>query len=303
MSDIAPGAWAASLTPLNDDLSIDTGAYVAHVRWLMAQGCAGVAALGTTGEANSFSVPERQALIETLGGAGFAANRIIVGTGCCAASDTIALTRAVLAAGFTNVMMLPPFYYKGVSDEGIFRAYAQTIEAVNNPRLRVLIYDFPLQTGLKISVDLLARLEAAFKGIVVGVKNSSGEWAAMEATAKQLPGFQVFAGTEQFLLPTLRADGPGCISATANVTAAALSDLIQHWREGSADAKQDAITRTRVTLQHFPTIPALKEVMAHATGRAQWRRLRPPLVNLSPTDAVTLLKQAEAAGLVDAARQ
>lgn len=228
MSDIAPGAWAASLTPLNDDLTIDTSACVAHIRWLMARGCAGVAALGTTGEANSFSVSERLALIDTLGRAGFSADRMIVGTGCCAAPDTIALTRAVLAAGLTNVMMLPPFYYKGVSDEGIFRSYAQTIEAINDPRLRVLIYDFPLQTGLKLSIDLLARLEAAFRGTIVGVKNSSGDWAAMEATVKRLPDFQVYAGAEQFLLPMLRAGGPGCISATANVTAAALSDLIQH---------------------------------------------------------------------------
>jgi 4-hydroxy-tetrahydrodipicolinate synthase len=167
----------------------------------------------------------------------------------------------------------------------------------------VLIYDFPLQTGLKLSVDLLARLEAAFRGVVVGVKNSSGEWAAMEATAKQLPGFQVFAGTEQFLLPTLRAGGPGCISATANVTCATLADLVAHWREPSADAKQEAITNTRLMLQQFPAIPALKEIMAHASGRSQWRRLRPPLVNLSDADAARLIEQAQAAGLIDAVRR
>jgi 4-hydroxy-tetrahydrodipicolinate synthase len=303
LTDIAAGAWTASLTPLNDDLSVDLGAYLSHVRWLLAQGSAGVAALGTTGEANSFFVTERLALIKALGGAGLPTDRIIVGTGCCAMPDTIALTRAVLEAGYTNVMILPPFYYKGVSDEGVFRAFAHVIEAVNDPRLRVLIYDFPLQTGLKISVELLARLEAAFRGTVVGVKNSSGEWAAMEATAKQLPNFQVFAGTEQFLLHTLRAGGPGCISATANVTVAALADLYAHWRDDGADARQEKITTTRLMLQQFPAIPALKEIMAHATGRPQWKRLRPPLVNLAAADAAKLIEQAQAHGVLDAVRQ
>jgi len=300
---IAPGAWAASLTPLNDDLSIDTGATLAHMRWLLAQRAAGVAALGTTGEANCFSVPERVDLLKALGQGGLPASRMIVGVGCCAAPDTIALTRASLEAGFCHVMMLPPFYYKGVSDEGIFRAFATVIEKVRDPSLRVLIYDFPLQTGLKISVELLGRLQNAFKGIVVGVKNSSGDWPAMDATTKQLPGFQVFAGTEQFLLHTLRAGGPGCISATANVTVAALADLVATWREPGADAKQEEITRRRLMLQQYPAIPALKEIMAQATGRPQWRNLRAPLVNLSEADTTKLIGEAKAAGVFDAARQ
>lgn len=303
MTSIAPGAWAASLTPLNDDLSIDTGAALAHIQWLLAQGAGGVAALGTTGEANNFSVAERVALIQTLGKGGLPAQRMIVGTGCCAAPDTIALTRAALDAGFGNVMMLPPFYYKGVSDEGIFRAYAHAIEHVRDPRLRVLVYDFPLQTGLKISIDLLTRLQSAFPGIVVGVKNSSGDWPSMDATMKQLPGFQFYAGTEQYLLHTLRAGGPGCISATANVTVAALADLFAHWREPSADAKQEEITRRRLMLQQYPAIPALKEIMAQATGRPQWRNLRAPLVNLSAADTEKLIGEVKEAGIFDAARQ
>lgn len=290
MTDIAPGAWAATITPLNDDLSIDLGALGAHMRWLLAEGAAGVAALGTTGEANSFSVEERLKVIECLGNSGIASERIIVGTGCCAAPDTVALTRAILAAGYANAMMLPPFYYKGVSEEGIFRAYAQVIEAVNDPRLRVLVYDFPLMTGLTISTALLGRLQNAFGGIVVGVKNSSGDWSAMEEAASRLPGFQVFAGTEQFLLPTLRAGGPGCISATANVTMRRLAEIAAKWRGPSADALQHEATTTRLMLQKLPTIPALKEIMAAATGRAAWRNLRPPLVNLDGAQRAELLK-------------
>jgi 4-hydroxy-tetrahydrodipicolinate synthase len=302
MTDFAPGAWTASLTPLNADLSIDHDAALAHMHWLLRAGSAGVAALGTTGEANSFSLAERLGLIATLAKSGIARERLIIGTGCCAAPDTIALTRAVLDAGYANVLMLPPFYYKNVPDEGVFRAYAQVIEAVADPRLRVLVYDFPQMTGLTMSIALLARLQRAFDGIVVGVKNSSGDWPAMEATTKQLPGFQVFAGSEQFLLPTLRAGGPGCISATANVTIAALANLMQRWRSPDADALHDEIKRRRLMLQQFPAVPALKEILAHATERPVWRRLRPPLVNLSQDDAARLLDQAQSAGLLDALR-
>lgn len=300
MTETTSGAWAASLTPLNADLSIDAVAYLAHVRALLDRGCAGVAALGTTGEANSFSLPERLALIDALGEARIPSDRIMIGVGCCAAPDTIALARAALAAGHANVLMLPPFYYKSVSEEGLFRAYAGVIEAIDDPRLRVFIYDFPQMTGVKISLALLARLAEAFRGIVVGVKNSSGEWEAMETTLKLLPGFKVFAGSEQFLLPTLRAGGPGCISATANVTHAALADLVAHWRGADADARQEAVTRTRLMLQGYPAIPALKEIMAHASGRDAWRRVRPPLVNLGGEGAAALIGRARTAGVLEA---
>jgi 4-hydroxy-tetrahydrodipicolinate synthase len=267
---------------LNEDLSIDHAAYAEHVRWLLDNGCNGVAALGTTGEANSFSVDERRDLISRLAAAGAAPERILVGVGCCAAPDTLALTRAALSAGLHNVMMLPPFYYKPVSDDGLFGAYANIIEAVSDPRLRVVIYDIPPMTGFKLGVDLLRRLRDAFPGVVVGVKNSSGDWSAMEATLAALPGFGFYAGSEQFLLPTLRSGGPGCISATANVTAPALAELYAGWRGPHADALQGAATRTRLALQACPTIPALKEILAMARDRPAWRRLRPPLVNLAP---------------------
>jgi 4-hydroxy-tetrahydrodipicolinate synthase len=302
MTDFSPGPWTASLTPLNGDLSIDIGAYLAHLRWLLEAGSAGVAALGTTGEANSFSVAERLKLIEALAESGIARQRLIVGTGCCALPDTIALTRAVLDAGYTNMLVLPPFYYKGVTEEGIFRAYAQVMESIGDARLRVLVYDFPQMTGLKISTALLARLQTAFQGIVVGVKNSSGDWTAMEAAIKELPGFLVFAGSEQFLLPTLRAGGPGCISATANVTIRGLAGLMQRWRDPDASAWQEKVTRTRLMLQQYPAVPALKEIMAHARDRGEWKRLRAPLVALSPEDASHLLDQATTAGLIDDVR-
>ena len=298
MTEIAPGVWAAALTPLNRNLSIDHAACAEHIRRLHADGCAGVAALGTTGEANSFSVAERRELIMHLGRESFPAERMLIGVGCCAAPDTVALTRDALAAGFHNVMMLPPFYYKPVSDDGLFAAYATMIEGVNDARLRVILYDIPPMTGFRLGVELLRRLHDAFPQIVVGVKNSSGDWSAMEATLAAMPGFKMFAGSEQFLLPTLRAGGPGCISAMANVTSPALAELYAAWRADGADALQAAAAQARAALQGFATIAALKELMAARTGRPSWRRLRPPLVGLSADDAARLHAAARGAGLL-----
>lgn len=284
---IATGAWAAALTPLNQDLGIDAGAYVAHAQSLMAKGAAGIVALGTTGEANSFSLDERRALIAAI--RDLPKQQVIVGTGCCSAPETVALTRTALEHGFANVLMLPPFYYKGVSDEGLFRAYARVIETVNDPKLRVLIYDIPPQTGFALSVDLLRRLRDAFPATVVGVKNSSGDWSAMEATLKALPGFQTFAGSEQYLLATLRAGGPGCISAVANINVGKLAEIVA----SRSDDQQDRATQTRKALQPFPTIAALKEIMAHATGRDAWRTLRPPLIELTREQRTALAALTE----------
>ena len=292
MSELAKGAWVAALTPLNDDLSIDFAAYRAHAEALFAQGAAGIVALGTTGEANSFSLDERKALIEHLGTWRLAPERWMIGVGCCAGADTLTLTRAALDAGLPNVLMLPPFYYKNVSDDGLFAAYARIIERIGDPSCRVIIYDIPPMTGFALSTDLLVRLRAAFPDIVAGVKNSSGDWSAMDAALTRLPGFGVFAGSEQFLLPTLRAGGPGCISAVANVNVAAIADIAARWREDSADARQLAVTSTRLALAKYPTIPALKEIMAATTGRARWRNLRPPLVNLADTEKQSLLALA-----------
>jgi 4-hydroxy-tetrahydrodipicolinate synthase len=298
LTEIAAGPWAAALTPLNQDLSVDHGALAEHIRALLQRGCSGVAALGTTGEANSFSLDERLELIARLGRSDFTAERMLIGVGCCAAPDTIALTRAALAAGFHNVMMLPPFYYKPVSDEGLFRVYASIIETVNDPRLRLILYDIPPMTGFKLSLELLRRLRDAFPETVIGVKNSSGDWSAMEATLAAMPGFKTFVGSEQFLLPALRAGGPGCISATANVTSPALAEIFANWSKPNAEALQAAVTRTRLALQAFPAIPMLKELMAIRRTQPSWRRLRPPLVNLTDEESARLRTAAAAAGLL-----
>lgn len=300
MTDRLRGVWAAALTPLKDDLSVDLDAMIAHHRWLLAQGCDGVAALGTTGEANSFSVAERRAVIEKVAQAKLPAGRAMIGTGCCALPDTVELTRAALEAGYPNVLMLPPFYYK-IGDEGVFASYAATIERVADPRLKIYVYDFPRMTGFEISPALLERLHKAFPQTVVGVKDSSGDWAAMEETCKRIPGFGMFSGTEQHLLPTLRAGGVGCISATANATAALCAAVYAGWRGAEADGLQAETTAVRLMLQAYPAVASLKEIMARHTGRAGWRRLRPPLTNLPADKTAALFSEMAAKGFALAA--
>lgn len=289
MTTCTGGVWAATLTPMNTDLSIDLDRLTAHVFWLFDRGCDGVALLGTTGEANSLSLKERLAVIDAAGAAAFPADKIMTGVGCCAAGDTLELSRAAITAGYPNLLMLPPFFYKGVSEEGLFRSYATIIEKLNDDRARIIVYDFPQMTGLEISADLLVRLRDAFPDTVIGVKDSSGNWDDMKEACDRLPGFSVFAGTEKYLLPVLRVGGAGCISATANVTSPVLANLMANWRNPAADGLQDAVTELRMTLQKYPPAAALKELMATSTGEQNWRGLRPPMMKLSDEQIESLL--------------
>jgi len=291
------GVWAAAITPMREDLSVDMDRLVGHYRWLLANGCDGVAALGTTGEANSFSVAERRALIDGLVAAGLPMERILVGTGCCALPDTVELTRAALAAGAAGALMLPPFYYKGVADDGLFAAYAETIQRVGDARLRIYVYDFPKMTGLELSVDLLVRLQAAYPETIVGVKDSSGNWQDMAETCRRIPGFGMFAGTEKYLLAALQAGGAGCISATANLTSALCARVFAAWRAGHGDAEtlQAELTRVRTALDAYPLIGACKDIIARHSGHAGWRTVRPPQTPLPAERAAALGRDLEAA--------
>ncbi len=292
------GVWAAALTPQGDDLAADMPAMLDHHRWLLANGCDGIALGGTTGEANSFTVGERRRMIEAASEAGFRADQMMIGVGCCAIPDTVELAAAALDAGFPNTLMLPPFYYKGVSDDGLYQAYADTFERIGDDRLRVYVYDFPTMTGLEISTDLLLRLHQAFPDTVVGVKDSSGRLEDMIAVAEAIPGFGTFAGTEQYLLPVLAAGGAGCISATANVTCALAAAVYRAFlaADGSAEAAQQDATQVRLMLQNYSAIPSLKEIMYMHGGRPAWRNMRPPMVPLKAAQAAQLARDLAAMG-------
>ncbi len=295
-NDRPRGVFAAALTPLEDDLSPDIGATLGHYRWLLNQGCDGIVCLGTTGEANSFSLDERLALLDGLGETELPA-KLVVGTGCCAVSDTVRLSKKALEIGAAGVLVLPPFYYKGVSDDGLYGAYAETIERIGDPALKLYIYHFPKMTALEIGLELIGRLIAAYPETVVGLKNSSGDWDNIAAMIAAFPGFDVFAGSEEFLLPTLALGGPGCMSATVNLLAPQSAELYAKWQDAGAEALQDHLTALRRTLSQFAPIPAMKALLARQSGHANWAKVRPPLVALEAAQTERLAAELAAQGL------
>ncbi|MGE5478014.1 MAG: dihydrodipicolinate synthase family protein [Bacteroidales bacterium] len=289
------GVLAPVLTPFDRDLSPDPKRFVPFCRVLTQLGI-GLVPFGTTSEGNSLSADERMMLLEALAAGGIDMARVMPSTGTCALSETVRLTTHAVKLGCGGALMLPPFYYKGVTEEGVFRAYASVIERVGDARLRVYLYHFPRQSGVPLSLPLIERLLKAYPGVVAGIKDSSGEFANMEAMRKAFPGFDVFTGSEAQGLKLMRLGGAGIISANANVNGAAMVELVKRWREPDAEALQDALTAFRVAMQDFPVIAALKALVARATGDQAWRATRPPLVDLTIEAEDAMVKRLQKAG-------
>ena len=298
MQERIRGVLSPVVTPFKRDLSPDRERFATHCKWLLAQGVSGLAIFGTTSEANSLSVAERIALMDGLLEDGIPAARLMPGTGCCALSDSVELTRHAVSAGAAGVLMLPPFYYKGVSEEGVFRNYAEIIERVRDPRLRIYLYHIPQVSQVPITIPLIQRLRAAYPGAIAGIKDSSGDAANLRALLDAFSGadFDVFPGSELLLLEGLRHGGVGCITATGNVNPGPIAALCRDWRAADADRQQANIDATRRVLQSFPMIPAVKAAIAHYSDDDAWSRVRPPLVELDAGQRTQLISQLDALG-------
>jgi 4-hydroxy-tetrahydrodipicolinate synthase len=263
-------------------------ALVEHCRWLLAEGCEGIALLGTTGEANSFSVAERMRLLDGLVEAGVPARRLLPGTGCAALSDTVELTRHAVGLGAAGVVMLPPFYYKDVTVDGLAASYDAVIERVGDAALKVVLYHIPPIAQVPIPSELIERLRERHPDTIVGVKDSGGDLAHMIELVRRFPGLAVLAGADPLLLPLLREGGAGCITATSNIGARELATIYAGWRDqarkGDVATAQARITELRARVSHWPQIAALKAATAVRTGRPGWERVRPPLVALTPAE-------------------
>jgi len=271
------GVLVPALTPFHADLSVDEDRLVAHCQWLLDEGANGLAVFGTTSEANSLSTGERMAALERLIEGGIPPGVLMPGTGCCALPDTVALTRHAAAHDCFGVLMLPPFYYKGVSDDGIFATIAEVIERVGNRRLRIYLYHIPALAGAGFSLPLIERLLTEYPGVVAGLKDSSGDWKNTQALLAAFPGFEVFPGSETYLLDGLRLGGAGCISATANVHVGAIRALVEAWETPAADAMQQQLTAVRAAIEKFPLVAANKAILAELRDASGWAVLRPPL--------------------------
>ncbi len=288
------GVLSPVVTPFKADLSPDPERFVRQCRWLLSQNV-GLAVFGTNSEANSLALDERIELLDRLVGAGVDPARMMPGTGCCALTDSVRLTAHAVKLGCAGVLMLPPFYYKGVGDDGLFRNFAEVIERVGEARLRVYLYHIPPVAQVPITLGLVARLLEAYPTQTAGMKDSSGDWnntkAFLDAFGKS--GFDVFAGSETFLLQNMRHGGAGCISATANVQPGPIAKLYDTWRNPDADAQQARLDEIRGVFQKFPMIPALKAAIAHYGNDAPWATVRPPLVALAPEQAKALVTELE----------
>jgi 4-hydroxy-tetrahydrodipicolinate synthase len=286
------GVNCAAATPILPDGRPDLTLFTAHCHALLAEGAHGLAILGTTGEANSFATVDRMALVDAAIASGIRGDQLLPGTSACNVIETVAMTRHAVQNGARACVLLPPFYYKGASDEGLFRFYAQVIEGVADARLKILLYHIPQVTQVPVSHDLIDRLLAAFPGVVVGIKDSAGDLANIKAMVERFPGFCVLAGADPLLLPVLQMGGAGCITATSNLRSDALRVVFDHWQDPSraaeVSAAQDRINDWRTLTNAFVQLPTVKAMLARSRGAKGWLNLCPPLVSLAAADCETV---------------
>ena len=294
-SDVLRGVWCPALMPLKANLEPDVAAFVDHCLWVLEEGCHGLVMFGTTGEANSFSVDERIRVLDAAIDAGLPAERMMVGTGCAALPDTIQLTRHAVERGALGILMLPPFYYKGASDEAIALSYDKVIEGVGTDDFRLVLYHIPGVSGVPITPDLVDLVQARHPKTLAGIKDSTGDWDHSKMLIERFADLAVFPGAENLVAAGVDVGGAGCISAGCNVNARAIRTLYDVALAGGDTAERHAeVERIRSILQRYALIPAMKQMLADAKGEPGWTRLRPPLMPLSTADASAIAADLEA---------
>jgi 4-hydroxy-tetrahydrodipicolinate synthase len=279
------GVIAAISTPVQEDGAPDTARATKLARYLLDNGCDGLNVLGTTGEATSFSLDERKRVMTAYKDAGLPMDRLMVGTGAAAVADAVALTRHAASLGFAGALVLPPFYYKGVPDDGL-AAYIDTIvKATDDSKLPIYLYHFPAQSGLPWHVELIKRLRKNHASRIVGLKDSSGDMAYARSAAAIDPDFAVFPSTEACLLEARSGAFAGCISATANLNA----DLCgRAWRTGDAAALDAAVT-IRKLFDGKPLVSGIKALLSHIHGDPALARMKPPLAAFPAADRAAVI--------------
>lgn len=283
------GVVAAIITPLDRSGAPDAALFSTVARSLLSGGCDGLNVLGTTGEATSFSLAERRRLMEEVTRAGLPLDRMMVGTGAAAIDDAVRLTGHACELGFAGALILPPFYYKNISDEGVFAYISQIVESLRGRTFSIYLYNFPALSGVTYSVDLVRRLLSAYPDHIAGLKDSSGDLQYARAVAAIDPRLAVFPSSEACLKEARSGVFAGCISATANLTAALCAEAF-HNRDDRALAKAVAL---RDAFSGVPLVPAVKAVMAHVHGSAELANVKPPLVRLAPDLRTRLIADYE----------
>ena len=293
------GVYTASLTPLTASFEPNIPALVRHAQWLLESGSDGVALLGSTGEANSLTLEQRLSIIEQTARE-LPPDRLMLGTGSCALHDAVRLTQASIDAGVYTVLVIPPFYYKPQSDASVLRYYAELISSINDPRLRIVFYNFPKLSGYNFSLEILQELKQSFGDIAAGIKDSSGDWDNMLSITKNVPDFMVYSGTETLLLDILREGGAGCITASANVLAPECQLVYQAWKNNQYDAAEQAqkkLSVLRKALESYPFVAELKGLLAEHSGSNDWKQMLPPFSPLLASEVRELSAEIKGYGL------
>ena len=292
------GVNAAVLTAMREDLSVDLDRTAAHCHWLLANGCNGLAVMGTTGEANSLGISERLALLEGLAARGVPGAKMLPGTGTTAITDTVTLTQKAREIGCRGALLLPPFYYKGPSDDGLLAYFSEVIERVGGGILFYL-YNFPQQSAIPFSVDFFVRLLKKYPTAFKGVKDSSGSFENGKSYVDAFAGdgFEVYAGDDTLLLPLLKLGGAGCITAAGNMNSAAAAKVYANWDNPAAEAAAATLAATRKAAISVPLIPGLKALTARRTGDAGWLNIRPPHLKLNAEQQAKLFAAWDASGI------
>ncbi|MEL6622006.1 MAG: dihydrodipicolinate synthase family protein [Pseudomonadota bacterium] len=272
------GVIAPVVTPFGEDGTADAKRFVEQAQWLLEDGCTGLAPFGTTSEGNSLGLDERMELLEELVDAGVDPAVLMPGTGTCSLSDTITLTQHAVDIGCAGALVLPPFYYPNPTDDGLFRYFAELIEEVGDDGLALYLYHIPQMSGVGYSIDLIQRLRGEFPEVVAGLKDSSGDWSNMERILTEVPDFDLFPGSESYLLAGLKLGGAGVISAVANVNARAMRRVFDNFESEDAEAFQASVTAFRKTAQSYPLVQGMKALIAHYRNDPVWADVRAPLL-------------------------
>ncbi len=277
------GLISPILSPFDDNLNFNQEMYNELAKDLLSTGCSGLAPFGTTGEALSVSNDERMQALENLIKSGISPNKLIPGTGLCNFPDTVKISRHAIELGCKGVMTLPAFYFKDVTDEGLFQYYERLIDEINHPNLKIYLYHIPQVSGVGLSIPLVKKLRSTYPDIIVGIKDSSGVWENTEQLLS-IDGLIVYPGAELPVIDAIKLGGPGCISATANFNPTNIAKVIELSHDGKWDQAEEAhkdVKEVRYLFQDYSAIPAQKAMLAIKYKDDRWKNIRPPLVQIS----------------------
>lgn len=278
---IVPGVYAASITPFTGDYQVNHSLLVAHCRWLIDHGCQGICLAGTTGEANSLSLDERKLLLENVLEGGIDPKAILLGVGCCSLPDTIALANHGIQLGVGGLLVLPPFFYTPVTNQGLLCYFSRLMDAVGQTDASIYLYHIPRLTGIPLTIDFIHELLNKYPKAITGLKDSSNDWTHILSMIREFPELDVFCGSEQFLSDTLKEGGKGCIAATVNLTASMAGEVFRKFHQGAPGNEQEKLNEIRGIFEKAPMIAGVKFVKGVLDNEPGWSKMRAPLSELS----------------------